>query len=148
MRRTLFISLACALGVAVIGCEEEGVSSGATVTVYVSGESLCKGARQELNSSNERAGSFHVRMICLDDPRTLAATGTNARRATEDSSTIGYLTKPDPTLASFSRSILDAADIAQVANRSGQASMTVLLDAIRNAETPDSLRQSVYDVLG
>jgi len=87
-------------------------------------------------------------MICLDDPGTLAATGTNARRATEDSSTVGYLTEPDPTLAGFSRSVLDAAGIAQVANRSGQASMDALLDAIRNAEAPDSLRESVYDVLG
>ncbi|HWO16295.1 MAG TPA: hypothetical protein VNM89_06235 [Solirubrobacterales bacterium] len=148
MRRTFFVSFACALGLAVIGCGEEGVSSGATVNVYVSGESLCKGARQELNSSSGRAGSFHVRMICLDNPGTLAAAGANARRATEDSSTVGFLIEPDPTLASFSRSILDAADIAQVANRSGQASMATLLDAIRRADDPDSLRESVYSVLG
>jgi hypothetical protein len=87
-------------------------------------------------------------MVCLEDSGTLAATGANARRATEDSSTVGFLTESDPTLASVSRSILDAADIAQVANRSGQASMAVLLDAIRNAETPASLRESVYDILG
>jgi len=87
-------------------------------------------------------------MICLDNPGTLAAAGANARRATEDSSTVGFLIEPDPTLASFSRSILDAADIAQVANRSGQASMATLLDAIRRADDPDSLRESVYSVLG
>jgi hypothetical protein len=146
--RTLFIALACVLATLAVGCGEEGVSSGATVTVYVSGESLCKGARQELGGSNGRAGSFRIRMICLDDPGTLAATGANARRATEDSSTVGYLTEPDPTQASFSRSILDAANITQLANVSGAAAMGDLLRAIRQASDESDLRQSVYSVLG
>jgi len=148
VRRALFIAFVFTLGALVAGCGEQGVSSGATVAVYVSGESLCEGARQELSGSNERAGSFRVRMICLDDPGTLASTGANARRATEDSTTVGYITAPSPPLTSFSRSILDAAGIAQLANRSGQASMATLLEAIRRADNPASLRESVYSVLG
>ena len=118
------------------------------MTVYVSGEQLCQDARQELNSSNKRAGSFHIRMICLEGGGTLAATGANARRATEDSSTVGYLTEPDPTQASFSRSILDAANITQLANVSGAAAMADLLRAIRQANDDSDLRQSVYEALG
>jgi hypothetical protein len=87
-------------------------------------------------------------MICLDDPGTLTATGANARRATEDSSTVGYITNPDPTRASVSRSILDAASITQLANVSGAAAMADLLRAIRQANGDSNLRQSVYDVLG
>jgi hypothetical protein len=148
VRRSLFITLAYTLGVLTVGCGEEGVSSGATVTVYVSGESLCEGARQELNGNHGRAGSFRIRMVCLEDPGTLAATGANARRATEDSSTVGFLIESDPTLASFSRSILDAASISQISTSSGKAAMAHLLRVIRQADGDSSLRQSVYSVLG
>lgn len=145
MRRVLFITLACALATFAVGCGEEGISSDATVTVYVSGESLCEGARQELRGSNERAGSLRVRIICLDDPGTLAGTGVNARRATEDSTTVGYITEPDPTRASFSRSILDAANIAQLSSASGAEAMSKLLQAIRRAGDSASLRESVLE---
>ena len=149
MRRTLFLPLACALAVSAAGCGAGGgVSEGATVRVYVSGKSLCKGARDELNSSNERAGSFRVRMICLDDRGTLEATGANARRATEDSSSVAYVTESDPSQASFSRSILDAANITQLVSVSGAAAMGDLLRAIRQASDESDLRQSVYEVLG
>jgi hypothetical protein len=140
VRRTLFISLACALATLVVGCGDEGVSSGAIVTVYVNGKSLCKGARQELNSSNERAGSFHVSMICLDDPRTLAATGANARRATEDSSTVGYIGEPN--------TIVEAAGIAQISTSSGATAMARLLQAIRQADDNSNLREVVLEEIG
>ena len=152
MRRALFLSLACALAFPLAGCgPESGVSEGATVTAYVSGKPLCKGARQELSSSNGRAGSFRVRMVCLSEAEssssTLAAAGTNARRATEDSTTVGYITEIDPT-SRFSRSILDAAGIAQLVSSSGSAAMSRMLRTIRQAGTSDGLRESVYDELG
>jgi len=145
VRRVLFLASALILGSLLAGCGEEGVLSGATVAVYVSGESLCEGARQELRGSNERAGSLRVRMICLDDPGTLASTGANARRATEDSTTVGYITEPDPTRASFSRSILDAANITQLSSASGAEAMSKLLQAIRRAGDSASLRESVLE---
>jgi hypothetical protein len=145
VRRVLFLASALILGALLAGCGEEGVLSGATVAVYVSGESLCEGARQELRGSNERAGSLRVRMICLDDPGTLASTGANARRATEDSTTVGYITEPDPTRASFSRSILDAANITQLSSASGAEAMSKLLQAIRRAGDSASLRESVLE---
>jgi hypothetical protein len=147
VRRVLFIAFAFTLGALLTGCGEEGVSSGATVAVYVSGESLCEGARQELSGSNERAGSFRVRMICLDDPGTLSSTGANARRATEDSTTVGYITAPSPRLTSFSRAILDAANIAQLSTSSGATAMARLLRAIRQASTSGRLREAVFDEL-
>jgi hypothetical protein len=140
VRRTLFLSLACVVGALTVGCGEAGVSSGATVTVYVSGESLCKGARQELNSSNGRAGSFHVRMICLEDARTLAATGANARRATEDSTTVGYIGEPN--------TIVEAAGIAQISTSSGATAMARLLRAIRQADGNSNLREVVLEEIG
>lgn len=130
------------------GCGEEGISSGATVTAYVSGESLCEGAWQALDRSDGRAGDFHVRMICLEEAGTLAAIGANARRAIEDSSTVGYIGELDPTLARFSHPILEAAGIAQIPSRPGQASMVALLRAIRRAGDSNSLRESVHSVVG
>jgi hypothetical protein len=140
VRRTLFFSLACVVGALAVGCGEEGVSSGATVTVYVRGESLCKGARQELNSSNERAGSFHVRMVCLEDSGTLAITGANARRATEDSTTVGYIGERN--------TIVEAAGIAQISTTSGAAAMARLLRAIRGADDNSNLREVVLEEVG
>jgi hypothetical protein len=138
VRRVLFLSFACALGALVVGCGEEGVSRGATVTVYVSGKSLCEGARQELDRSGGRAGDFRVRAICLDNPGTLAATGANARRATEDSTTVGYIGEPS--------TIVDAAGIAQVSTSSGAIAMARLLRAIRQADD-SHVRESVFDEL-
>lgn len=140
MRRILFTTLACALGALAVGCGEGGVSSGATVTVYVSGEPLCKGARQELNSSDGRAGSFRVRMVCLADPGTLAAAGANARRSTEDSTTVGYIGEPS--------TIVEAAGIAQISTSSGAIAMTRLLQAIRGADDNSNLREVVLEEVG
>ena len=130
------------------GCGEEGVSPGATVTAYVSGESLCEGARQALDRSDGRAGDFHLRMICLEEAGTLAAIGANARRAIEDSSTIAYIGEADPAASRFSRPILEAAGIPQISSRPGQASMAALLRAIRRAGDSNSLRESVHGVVG
>ena len=110
------------------------------MTVYVSGESLCQGARQELDGSDGRAGSFRVRMVCLAGPRTLAATGVNSRRATEDSSAVAYIGEPN--------TIVDAAGIAQISTRSGRAAMALVLGAIRQADENSNLRQVVLEEVG
>jgi branched-chain amino acid transport system substrate-binding protein len=145
------------------GCGEEGVAEGATVTVYVSaplsgedaaeGGRLCAGAQRELARNGARAGEVRVRAICLDDTGggsrwTLVAVGANARRASEDSTTVGYIGEPDPAAARFSRPILESAGIAQLTGMSGAAAMSELLDAIRAAGGSGGLRESVDDALG
>ena len=135
------------LGVA--GCGEEGVSSGATVSVYVA-PPLCGEAKRELARENGGAGEVRVRAICLPGVESggrldLAATGANARRATEDSASVAFLEAPGPA-NQFSRPILDEAGIAWVNASSGAVAMKRLLGAIEAADT-SSLRDAVRDAL-
>lgn len=140
-----------ALLVAGVGCGEgEGVSAGATVVAYVEAP-LCAGAKRELASQDGRAGKVRVRAVCLkrvddDSGLGLAAVGANARRATEDSASIGYLEVP--ATPSFSRPIVEAAGIAVVRDASGAAAMRELLGAIQGAGDSGSLRESVRESLG
>jgi hypothetical protein len=142
---------ACAL-LGIAGCgEEQGVADGATVTVYVTAP-LCAGAQRELASEQGRVGSVRVRAVCLDDAEdgtrlNLATVGANARRATEDSTTVAYLEARDPAASRFSRPIVDSANIARVASDSGRDAMEQVLGAIGEADS-DSLRDSVREILG
>lgn len=148
--RVLLVAAIGALLVAGVGCGEgEGVAAGATVAVYVEAP-LCAGAERELASQGGRAGDLNVRAVCLervdDGERVdLAAVGANARRATEDSATVGYL--EPPVTPSFSRPIVEAANIAVLRTSSGATAMAHLLDAIRSADDSTSLRDSVRQTL-
>jgi hypothetical protein len=131
------------------GCGEEGgAASGATVTAYVAAP-LCGDAKRELADQGARAGDVQVRLFCL--ARTggrrldLAAVGANARRASEDSSSVGYLEQPGPA-ARFSATILEAAGIAQVEDNSGATAMARLLRALREADS-GSPREAVREAL-
>ncbi len=89
-----------------------------------------------------------MRLICVSDGEgskrwTLAAVGANARRATEDSTTVAFIADRDPTAASFSRSILEEAGIIQLSGRPGAAAMHQLLTAIEDAGSSSNLRESV-----
>lgn len=117
------------------------------MTVYVGGDSLCDSARRELARSGEKAGEFRVRLVCLEGTGTLAGAGAGARRATEDSTTVGFITAPGPQ-SRFSRSILDAAGIAQITTSSGAAGMSSLLRAIEQAGDGAGLRESVLQEVG
>jgi len=134
-----------------VGCGEgDGVSAGATVAVYVEAP-LCPGAVRELARDGGRAGDARVRAICLASTGDgkqldLATVGANARRATEDSAAVGYL--EPPVTPSFSRPIVEAANIAVLRNTSGEAAMAQLLHAIANADTSTSLRDEVRKNLG
>lgn len=77
----------------------------------------------------------------------LAQIGANARRATEDSTTVAYIAEPDPAAARFSRPILEDAGIAQLTDNSGAASMASVLRALRRTDDSASLRESVLDEL-
>jgi hypothetical protein len=139
-----------ALLVGGVGCGEgEGVAAGATVTAYVEAP-LCAGAERELASEGGRAGDVRVRAVCLgrvDDGKRLdlAAVGANARRATEDSAAVGYL--EPPVTPSFSRPIVEAANIAAIRSSSGEAAMAQLLRAIGEADDSGSLRDQVRQTL-
>jgi hypothetical protein len=93
-----------------------------------------------------------VRAVCLpqaEGPRRLdlAAIGANARRATEDSSAVGYIGEPTRAATRFSEPILEEAGIAQLPTSSGTTAMAALLRAIRQAPDTGSLRGSVNDEL-
>lgn len=89
-------------------------------------------------------------LVCLDrvvSGHSLASIGAGARRASEDSTTIGYIGEADPKSTRFSRPILEAAGIAALSGDDGAAAMATLLRAVRrNAEAGD-LRGAVRDEL-
>jgi hypothetical protein len=129
-----------------VGCgESEGVAAGATVAAYVEAP-LCAEAERELAKEGRRAGEVRIRAVCLESVDSgqgtdLAQVGTNARRATEDSASVGYLELP--VTPSFSRPIVEAANIAVIRTSSGKTAMAQLLRAIAEADDSSSLRDSV-----
>ena len=141
-----------ALSLLAPGCgESEGVASGATVTAYVAGP-LCAEAERELARQGGKAGDLRVRAICLPSAEQgkrlkLATIGANARRATEDSTTVGYIGEPTKAASRFSEPILETAGIAQLSQASGAAAMKQLLRAVTEAGSSGSLRESVNEAL-
>ncbi len=150
--RKIFPAAACVLLLtAVAGCGGgEGVAKDAVVTAYVEAP-LCVAARRELLSQGGRAGALRVQAICLAKARShgkldLATLGANARRATEDSTTVAYLEASDPTAARFTRPILETAEVPWISGSSGKALMARLLRLIEGADS-GSLRESLREAL-
>jgi ABC-type branched-subunit amino acid transport system substrate-binding protein len=120
--------LAAALGL-LLGCGEDESNAGATLTVHVSlprgGEreadsrSVIAGLRQALAEAGGRAGEDRVRVRVRDntgggpgfDPVVVAE---NARRATEDSTTIAYVGDLGLGPTRNSLPITNAAEILQI----------------------------------
>jgi hypothetical protein len=132
----------CALLIAA-GCGEDGASSGATVSVYMAAP-LCGQA------SGGPAGDLNVRLVCLapverQGRADLAAAGAGARRATEDSTAVAYVEAPGPA-AEFSRSIVEAANIAWIETSSGSQAMKRIVSALEGDSS--SPRQAVLDEVG
>ena len=99
--------------------------------------------------AGRKAGEVEVRVVCLagaaDGARLdLATVGANARRATEDSSSVAYIEAP--ATPSFSRPIVEAANIPVIRNSSGKVAMKALLAAIEAASS-GSLRDQVRENL-
>jgi hypothetical protein len=136
---------------AIAGCGGgEGVAEGATVTAYVEAP-LCIGAKQELADQGGRAGELKVQAICLPSARSraklnLATLGANARRATEDSTTVAYLEASDPAAARFIHPILETAEVPWISASSGKAAMSRLLKLTRETGS-GSLRASIREAL-
>lgn len=138
------------LAVAIAGCgEETGVADDARLSVYAEA-ALCPGAERALAEAGGRAGSFQLKVICLPaggDAKglDLAAIGADARRATEDSTTIAYL--GTPRTRPFSETILESPGIPSIYTTSGATAMSQLLDAFAKADDPNTLRESVDESL-
>ncbi len=147
MRLVALLSLVVA-AVIPVGCGSGGgVEEGAVVSVYAVAPA-CAGAKRELAREGSRAGEVRVRAICLGKAGAggkvdLAAIGANARRATEDSSTVGYIGEATAAATKFSSPILEAAGIAQLSGMSGEAAMNRLLAAIEAAGGAGNLREVV-----
>jgi hypothetical protein len=147
--------LACAAILATVvvgGCGEGGVESGATVSVYVAAP-LCKEAREQLQRQASTVEDLHIRANCLPtaEPRgslDLSQIGANARRATEDSTTIAYLEAPGPG-ARFSRTIVESADIGWTTSSSGSTAMRRVLHAlVGNASSPRATVREALEEVG
>jgi hypothetical protein len=149
-RLSTLVLLCALLGTAalVAGCGEGGVGSGATVSVYVA-KPLCPAAERELEKEGKGAREVKIRVVCLapvqrrgrDD---LATAGANARRATEDSTTVAFLESPGPA-AKFTASIVKAADIAWLESNDGATAMHRVLNAL--GDNPSSPRAEVREAL-
>jgi branched-chain amino acid transport system substrate-binding protein len=134
---------------AAAGCGGGGVEEGATVSIYAAAP-LCAGARRELAREGPRVGEVRVRAVCLGPEQRggridLAAIGANARRAAEDTSTVGYIGETSPAATRFSSTILESAGIAQVPGASGNAAMSRLLGAIKAAGDAGNMREAVEE---
>ena len=156
------MAVAAALFLSISACgTETGVSSGATISVYLSapmqgpesqrGRALCTTAKSALARAGGKAGDLRVQLTCLDASGptgawTLARVGANARRAVEDSTTVAYIAEPALDARRQSRPILEEAEIAQLHASSGSSAMQQVLNAIEESD-PASLRESVSDSL-
>jgi hypothetical protein len=127
------------------------VSQGAVVTAYVVAP-LCAEAEKALAAHGAKVGEVRIRVDCLPSPQRggkfdLAAIGAGARRATEDSTAIAYITTTDPVAIRFSETILEEPGIAQLPTSSGKLAITKLIQAIGEAGSSSNLRASVADAL-
>ena len=142
-----------ALVVPVSGCGAgEGVEEGAVVSVYAAAP-LCSEAKRELVRHGQKTESVTVRVACLPatDERggvDLAGIGANARKATEDSTTVAYIGETSPRATRFSQTILDAAGVAQVSGMGGDAALDRIFGAIEAAGDAGNLREVVFEEIG
>jgi hypothetical protein len=138
-----------ALVLLVAGCGEDGVAGGATVAVYAAAP-LCKSAEGALARAGAQAGDVWVRIVCLPPVERrgradLATAGADARRTTEDSTSVAYLEAPGPG-AKFSATIVESADIAWLETSSGSTATHRILNTLeeRGSSSPrDAVRESL-----
>jgi hypothetical protein len=129
---------------AIAGCGEGGAASGATVSVYAAAP-LCRAAGKRVH-----AGDLTVRVVCLAPVERrgrvdLATAGADARRATEDSTSVAYLEAPGPA-ARFSRPVVESAGIAWIETSSASAAMHRIVSALEAGGS--SPRKAVLDEVG
>lgn len=162
MRRLLAILTTSALlAVLLSGCGEDGATEGATVRVYVSaplqgpeaqaGHRLCVEAREQA-TQGKGDEDHELRIVCLDASGdgggwTLAQVGANARRATEDSTSVAYVAEPDAAARKQSRPIVEAAGIAELGGLSGREAVAKVVRAMEEGDASQP-RDAVFDAFG
>ena len=133
---------AAALALATPGCSDDREVEGGdgALTVYVSaplngpraadGRATANGAKLALEQARGMAGQIRVRGVYLDDTDggdwSLAQTAANARRATADVTSIGYVGDLDSGATRVSLPITNQAGIAQVSPGSTAVDLTRL----------------------
>jgi ABC-type branched-subunit amino acid transport system substrate-binding protein len=127
----LIAAPALVLAIAASGCATagEGIHPGERVTVYMSmplrgpeapdGQDAVDGAKLALRDADGRAGELEVNLVSLDDtgPNQVwsqAQAAANARRATEDSTSIAYIGDFDSGATRSSLPITNEAHLLQV----------------------------------
>jgi hypothetical protein len=153
----------CALVLATVGAvgcgEEEGVADDGVVTAYVEAP-LCQRGQVAV-VQNESGDGVSMKLVCLPAARgpelgqgvgggrevDLATAGANARRATEDSTTIVYIEADDPGVSRSTHPILEAAGIGWLTAASQREAINRLSELIFEADL-DSLRADVREELG
>ncbi len=135
------------------------MADGATVTAYVENP-LCKRPAVAMVPTGG-SGALAVRFVCLPAARgpglsqgvgggrqiDLAVAGANARRATEDSTTVAYIDSPDPAVNRFTHPILEAAGIGWITAEQQEEAERRLGRLLVDADT-SSLRADVREALG
>jgi branched-chain amino acid transport system substrate-binding protein len=159
-KRRVLPVLVVVLALGAAGCGEEGAEEGAELTVYVStplsgaeaeqGKRLCAEAQAEARGV-KTAGDHALRVVCLDASGeggvwTLAKVGGNARRATEDSTTVAYVGEPAKGARKQSLPIVEAAEIAMLESDSGKEAMETIISALDEGESDDP-RRAVFDAV-
>jgi hypothetical protein len=143
------LSLTLALALLAAGCGGGGASAGATVSVYAAAP-LCAEAQDAVGGAGAKAADLRVRVVCLPPVERgaeadLSTSGRNARRATEDSTSVAFLEAPGRA-AGFSRSIVEAAGVAWIETSSGSTAMRRIRAALEgDASSP---RKAVLDEVG
>jgi ABC-type branched-subunit amino acid transport system substrate-binding protein len=142
------------LAVALAGGCGGGDGGPETLSIYVSlplsgerageGRAISNGARLALAEAGGRVGEFRIKAIYLDDTGgrsrwSPVASAANARRAAEDSSTIGYIGELDSGATRFSLPITNQAGIAQV---SPGATAVYLTRYVTEERSPERYRPS------
>jgi hypothetical protein len=123
------------------------VGEGATVNVYA-GTAVCPGAKRALAEDGPEAESVRVRVVCAAPVEPggrldLAVAGANARRATEDSSSVAYVEAEGPAVT-FIRPILDEADLRLISTSSGAEGLAIVMRLLRSRDNNESPRESVW----
>jgi hypothetical protein len=134
------------------GCGgSDEVSEGAEVHVYAAA-ALCGEAKAAASGGKGDVGGVKVRVRCLPPSEgrggvlDLAAIGAGARGAVQDSSSVAVIESRGRS-TSFSRPILDEAEVALVADRSGAKAMTRVLSALDSRGGEESPRTAVWEEL-
>jgi ABC-type branched-subunit amino acid transport system substrate-binding protein len=161
--RRVTAALACALLLPIAACGGDGGGGQPTLRIYLSvplhgpraadGRAVAQGARLALDASDGRAGAARVRLVVLDDSGhagagadqsvrgwSPVATAANARRATEDTSSIAYIGDLASGATRTSLPITNQAELLQISPASTGVDLTVLSPS--GGADPDRYRPS------